>query len=630
MRWKGLIFIIILVVGILLLGSFFTDDWLEGKIENRATKINGAKVEIDELDLSLIELKLGWNRMQITDSKNTLRNVVETGKCEVNLALVPLFYRDVVINKFQISGFQTNTKRTTDGKIEKKRKVEKDKKRKKDQKPGLITKTSKKLQNRVKNYGELRVQNARNQINTDSLLSAINLQSIDYIDSVEKVYSKKYNYWKNELNSKKIQEDLEKLEKDYNKIRKIDPESIKTVKEIKKSLQVIRKSRKDLIEVRDRFDKIRDNLRSDIEGVKVASSELNNIVQQDYNRIKKMAKIPDLSRQNIANMIFGEEVVNRLNKYLGIINKIRDYHQKLSKLKKEKEKKQKPERFEGQDIQYSGQYNFPKFWVKKIELSGETAEGIELSGQIKNIVSNQKLINKTTDIELKGKRRDGTSLLISAVLDKRSPSADDIFRLNINNLSLNNTVISQSKIFPYKISKGVGKLKGKLALARGQFEGRAKFDSRELQFARLPNKGYNNRISSIIEKIVSDLDKLNMQVDIAGSQENTDLSLSSNLDDVFNKKVKSIVQEEIASARNEIENRIDSKVSSERQKVDEELRTKTDELKNEVKRYEKKIKKYEEKYEEKKSDLEARIKDLGKDELDKMKKKGKDALDDLF
>ncbi|MEJ2054114.1 MAG: hypothetical protein P8X42_09365, partial [Calditrichaceae bacterium] len=63
-RWKGIIFIIVLVLIFVVLSFIFTDRWLEGKLEDTGSAIVGAKVEIDNLDVSLLSLEIGWDRLQ--------------------------------------------------------------------------------------------------------------------------------------------------------------------------------------------------------------------------------------------------------------------------------------------------------------------------------------------------------------------------------------------------------------------------------------------------------------------------------------------------------------------------------------------------------------------------------------
>ena len=74
MRWKGIIFLGVLIALFVVIGILFSDTWLENKIENAGTSLNRARVDIDNLEFSITELFIRWNRLQITDPRNTMMN----------------------------------------------------------------------------------------------------------------------------------------------------------------------------------------------------------------------------------------------------------------------------------------------------------------------------------------------------------------------------------------------------------------------------------------------------------------------------------------------------------------------------------------------------------------------------
>ena len=80
MRWKGIIFLGVLTALILVLSILFMDDWLENKIESAGTLLNGAKVEIDNLEISLTELYAQfkeWFRDSLPGQKVPIKNDVK-------------------------------------------------------------------------------------------------------------------------------------------------------------------------------------------------------------------------------------------------------------------------------------------------------------------------------------------------------------------------------------------------------------------------------------------------------------------------------------------------------------------------------------------------------------------------
>ena len=115
MRKKGLIFLIIVAALVIALNVFVTDRWLERRVERFASKSNGAKVELYRFNFSLLDLRLSWEELQVTDPDYTWTNLFETGHCSFDLALEPLMQRKVVVEDFELQGLRMGTPRETDG-----------------------------------------------------------------------------------------------------------------------------------------------------------------------------------------------------------------------------------------------------------------------------------------------------------------------------------------------------------------------------------------------------------------------------------------------------------------------------------------------------------------------------------
>ncbi len=610
MRWKGLILILLLLVGMFILAGIFTDTWLESRIEKSFTQINGALVEIDNLDFSIVNSSLGWDKIQITDPSNTMKNMIETGRCNLDLALLPLFYRDIVINNIEISEFEMGTQREHDGKIA----LQKKRKQTKKESPGVLQTTSQRLNSELKNYSNLRLQNMKSKINTDSLMNQIDLQSVKLIASLEKEYEEKYTYWKNEINSIEAEKDFEALKKDYNKINQINPQKIKSLEEAQESIEIIQSAHKNLTNISDKVNRISNKMSDDLKAVKINSEDLQNTIQKDYENIKSKARLPSLGRKNITNFIFGKEMVNRINGYLDIVSRIKNYYNKITALKSDKEKETEPERFEGQDIKYSGKYNFPSFWIKNIDLSGRTGNR-KLSGKITNIVSDQNLIDAPLKIKLQNKQTNGRSFAFVGTLDKRTNQVKDNFAINLTDFPLKEAQISQSELFPYKVNRGQADINGSLEIINNEFDGKLDFKSKKLDFTRTKNNRSDTKVNSIIADIVEDLDRLEIGVDIKGTAKNTEFNLSSNVDKIFNDKIKSIVNDEIKSAQKKLENRVDQEVNLYKKQLNSRIASDNKQLKKQFEKYEENLQKYEDQFDKKEKELKDRITKLGKEKL---------------
>ena len=90
MRWKGIIIVLIFGIGTLFISILFLDRWIESGLEKTGEAITGARVEIDNLNFRLSDLSLQWDRLQVTDPKNTMQNWIETGPVAFDMHINPI------------------------------------------------------------------------------------------------------------------------------------------------------------------------------------------------------------------------------------------------------------------------------------------------------------------------------------------------------------------------------------------------------------------------------------------------------------------------------------------------------------------------------------------------------------
>ena len=610
-RWKGIIFLVVIIGIFIVLSIIFTDRWLEHKIEQTGTSIAGAKVEVDNLDLSFTDLKIRWDRIQVTDRKHTMKNLIETGTCEFDMEFWPLLSKKVVIENLAITGLRTNTDRQTDGKIELKEK-------KSSAEPGFIEKTAERLTEQVSSNVASQFTSIKQKVNVDSIMALLQIQSVSQISALQSDLTQNYDTWQKQLTQLNYKNDLDKLNAqvnaiDVNKINNLDglQTALKSADKIKQSLDSLNKSIKNT----------RGNLSSDLNSARQRLGQVDDWVKADYERAMAMAKLPDLNMQNIGKMIFGARLVNQVNQYLGYAAMAREYANKFKSDKPEKEPS--PPRMKGQNIHFYNKNARPDFWIKNITLSGQTNDGISLKGEVKNIVSNQRQIGKTTDIYVGGSKENAATITFTGILNYLQDQPAELFNLKYNGFSLANTSISSSKLLPNKIQKGNGSVDASFSLLGDQLDGHIKFIGNNLMFdfgdqvAKPANK-----FDDIIQSIVRSINMIDLIAKIKGTKDNLDFALNSNLDDLFVKKTKEILSSEVEEAKNKLKARVDAEVAKQRQKLDSLIKEKESQLNAEVEKYEQQLKQQTATVENKKKEIEKSItKNKGN-----LEKKAKDLL----
>ncbi len=611
-RWAGVITVVVIAAIIFILGIIFSDEWLEGKLEDLGASIVGAKVEIDDLEIALLEMKIQWQRLQVTDPKQTMKNMFETGLSTYDMEFWPLLSGKVIIESFNITGFKTYTDRETDGKIEKEDKPQ--------VVPSFVSNTMKGLSDQVSGNVNMNLDKMRGNVDVDSIMGLLKITSGDKIDSLKTVVEQGYEEWNKKLSELNIEQDVKAIE---NKAKSIKLDNVKDPAQVQRSLKDAQALYKDIEKLTNQIDDVKTNLNNDISNAYASVKQVDDWIAQDYARARSMAKLPDFSVENIGKLLFGSKIVNRVNQVLGYTDKARGYAAKMSSDKQDKEPD--PPRMKGQDIYFPVKSHRPKFWIKTMSLTGATNDGMQLEGSAQHIVSNQKQIGQPTVFKLSGGREDGSALDLSGELNYLEDTPREMFEMNYQRISLNHTKLSDSPLFPTELEKGVGAVKANLDLVGETIQGKIIFTGRHIKFdfkkARSGND-LNRMIRSAIQKI----NLITINARISGERDKLKFNLNSNLDKAITDNIKEVVGAEIDKAKKQIEDRVRKEVDKRKKELETTLKDKEEELQAEVKKYEAMIDKEKEKVDAKKKEVEKKI----EEEKKKLEKGLKDKLKGIF
>ncbi|MBD3275938.1 MAG: TIGR03545 family protein [Candidatus Marinimicrobia bacterium] len=615
-RWKGLLFLLVLAGLVVGASYIFTDQWLENLIESNASNINGAKIEIDNLDFSFAGPDVTWDRLQVTNPQQTMQNVIETGRCEFKLEFWPLLSKKFIIENFQIAGLQTNTQRETDGALPKVPEAQKD--------PNIIEKTAKNLENEIAANPNLMLSTYSRKVNVDSLIRILDIQSVDNIDSLQNSIQSEYTQWEQRLSQKNIQKKLDELE---GKIRSLQLEDLQTVQGFKSTLNEVEEIQTSIDSMSKVVQNTKNDLLTDLKDTRSGLGQIDNWVKQDYQRAMSKAQLPDINAQNIGRFVFGQKVISETQKYLGYISTAREY---ADVLRKDDAKNPRPPRFEGQDIHYYKRTAEPRLWIKNVELSGQTANRIQIRGNVKDIVSDQQLINAMTVIDITGDGESGADLSIDGTLNYLEEIPQEKFQIQYAGFSLAKSNISNSPFLPYEIDQGNGVVETSLDFTGQQVNAAIKFVGERLEFNYGSQASPANRFEQIVQTVVKGIQQIDFVARIKGEPNALQFTLNSNLDNIFADQLQSILSQEVQQARQRIQQEIDTQVKKYEAELNNMIQSREQELRAEVEKYEKELEAAINLAEKKKKEIEERIEEEIDQQKNKLEDKLKDNLDNLF
>ncbi len=613
-RWKGLIFLAALLGLFLVLSLIFTDDWLEGNLESLGASIVGARVDIDDLDLSLAGMRVGWKRLQITHPKHTMRNMIETESCEFDLEFWPLLSKKVIIEDFRITGIQTFTKRETDGKLPEAQR------RRQTESPGFISRTTQQLSERVKGNMDQRLFQVKGKLNVDSLMRVFDIRSVDQIDSLQKALTGKYESWNGTLKQLNITEKTKEIER---QVQSIKVDKIDNIEKLQSTLEKSERLRKNIESINDEFKNTKKRLLTDVDQAKTSLNQVDNWIQNDYRRAMAKAKLPDISAGNIGAMLFGGALVDRFNLYLGYAGQAREL---TAKLKSAQPKKEQPPRFEGQDIYFFNRNARPDFWIKELELSGKTADQLALDGNIKHLVSDQRFIMQPTQINVTASKEQGPLLAFSGIIDHLQEIPKENFTLTYQNFSMAGRRISDSPLLPQSIKNGRGSLEATLTLIGEEVQSKIGFKADRLDFDFKKAAENLNTVERIMQNTIRGLDQLQITANIKQKADDLHFAIKSNVDKLFAQNLKASISGEIERAKQRIKKQIDEQVVKHKAQLQAVVAEREKKLRAQIEEYQAMIREHEAKVEAKKQELKERI----EKEKKKMGDEVEDRLKDLF
>ena len=310
MRPKGIALNAGFIALLFILSLFFTDAWLERQLENIGSLIVGARVEIDNLDISIIGAHIRWDSLQVTDPSDTWKNLITTGRSELDMQFLPLLSNKIIVDLVLLSNLNSGTERTTDGKIDKPKATAE---------PNFFTRTMTQLEGDISIAPVWNLDQFAKKVNVDSILSLLDIRSPEKIDSLRNALDVSLQKWDKFFKDNKLNE-IHRIE---TRVKGIVPAEIKSLDGLISAMETVKSVQTTIDSAQNFVKSTKNDLIGDLDSVQAGIGLVDNWVKNDYQKALEKAKLPDLSKQNIGKFIFGDKIVAQVNRVLSIAAKVR-------------------------------------------------------------------------------------------------------------------------------------------------------------------------------------------------------------------------------------------------------------------------------------------------------------------
>ena len=231
------------------------------------------------------------------------------------------------------------------------------------------------------------------------------MKSVKHIDTLKTQIDQLNQQWgslQKDLDAQKQKAmDIEK------QVKAIEVSKLNNLQSVQQAIMTVDNAKKGINEIKNFVNEKTSSLQNKAQTITGSVAQLKNYVGQDFDKLKSMAKLPSINTAGMASLLVGNEMYKEAQSYLYWADAARSNIKKYSP----QPDYTYPPRFKGQDIRFPEERGYPKYWIKKIDLSGGTDTSAEnyftASGDADNISDNQQLTGQPITIALQGKTNRG-------------------------------------------------------------------------------------------------------------------------------------------------------------------------------------------------------------------------------
>ncbi len=549
---------VVFVVLITIFNIFFLDSTVKSAMEVIGTKLNNAEVNVGRVESRFMELDFKVHNIQITKYEEPSLNAISVGKIEFKMMWDALLRGKVVIDLAQVADVKVNTKRKYPGKvypIQADAESETEKEAKK-----FLEKTSKEFEGNV--FGD--IAGVLSGGSTGDISKSIegNLASKKRLEEIKVDLEKRKNDLDKQVKNLPTQADFKGFEKRFNSVKK----GFKKIQNIPKALKEADKLNKDINKAVKKYEKLNKDLNAGLKEVNNNYKEVDKLVKQDMEDIKKRMKIPSLDQSSIAKVLFGPEVLDK-------VELAKSYQKKIKKYmppKKEKDPEPiTPPRGEGRNYRFGTPNSYPLFWLKLAKINSENDQG-EVKGTLTNVTTNQSQINKTTDLKIKANfpKEKIENIKINMAIDTREELMASL-RGEVGRFEVNNKMLSKSSDVTFGLERSLAhsKFKGKLTS-----EGMTMLIDTNFNQIDYKVDSKDKNVLTVLNDVAKRNKSLSLDADVSGKWNDLKFDIKSNLASAIERSVKAVIKEKIAKMENDIKKGIDKEIAGLRSEIDNSMK----------------------------------------------------------
>ena len=625
---RNVVYFAVVPAAILLIVLYvFLDGWVESGLEYAGERAVGAKVEIDNLALTMSPVGMAFDRLQVADANDPWMNLFETGRVQFAVDLGQLLRAKFIVETVEVNALILGTKRSTDGSIPPPPPPQAAEQTTVSE-PSLVEQAAPALVEDARKAPVFDMAKLRADLKIDSLVDPKNLLTFRHLDSLKRQIDAASADWDTTLASfDKGKTQAEEIE---TRVRSINVNEIKTLPQATEAFNNAKTAYTTVQEVTKTLADRKRSVTDGINGIASGIRQIDDVATQDFRTTVALAQLPDLSMKGLAQLALGKDLMTEAQTYLGYADMVRN---KIPEHSSRPDPTQ-PKRSEGIAVHFPLERSYPKVWIKQILVSGGTdaqqdSNYFAASGRVTDISNDQRITGKPIVVALGAKKGRGTNLKFDAFFDRRTAVPHDNYKVFLSGVPVGSMKLGRSGFLPSTITNATSRIRVEADIPGNQFDATTRVDIEQMQLSF--DRDARNVVERIVRDVLTSINGFFVNLRLWKNDRGViDVAFSSDLDDQLSARARKAIGDEVARIQAEIRAKVNAQIAAKRKDVEALFERKRAEAMTRVNDAEAEVKRRLAAVEQKKQELEQRVDYEKKRAEDALKKKAGDALKGLF
>lgn len=494
-RWSYLLPRLAVLALVWAAGALGLDPLLRRALERAGSAALGAKVEVGSLSTRAFPPSVRLGGVAAADPEAPMRNLFEFRAAAFAFAGRPLLEKKLVVEAASLEGLVLGTPRKTSGALPK-------------APPSAGAAALKKWSEEAKSSLAASGKDAKADLAASYKVDPESLESVRLARELEARWPKSLESWQSKTAAFDAEGRAQELEGLLKKAESGGPaEKLAAAAELGKKAQELRKG---VAELKAGFAAELERAKADLAAARAAKD-------RDLAAAAAKLKLPVLDAQTLTRHLLGPQAAAWAARAA-----------RLAAAGGGAKAAAPSPAGRGVDVPFPKERAWPRFWLKKLTLTGTADFGgpLELKGMATDWSTDPALVGEPARLTLAGAQGE-RALSISLVSDRRRAEAADSLEVSARGLPFAAQALGEG---PYAVSAGAGvaDARGRVALTGGRLAGEAAVAALPSSMAPAGDGG-NPLAAKALAGALAGLKRVELKVGVSGTPEAPELALSSNL-----------------------------------------------------------------------------------------------------